>query len=176
MTKKRFKLYEHKDNDYILDNPDEYLDFIEMLGDALTSEEIVDLLNEQHEQINTLRESRRELISANNEYRMRETELAQELSTLVDVNEQLKQSYTKLKHRHGLLHDECLELEIKNDDLKQWQKEVFEVIDEKIKHYEHKPFSAPIGQPMSVNFDADVDRLARLSELQDLEKELKMND
>lgn len=91
MTKKRFKLYEHKDNDYILDNPDEYLDFIEMLGDALTSEEIVDLLNEQHEQINTLRESRRELISANNEYRMRETELAQELSTLVDENEQLKQ-------------------------------------------------------------------------------------
>ena len=90
MTEKRFKLYKHKNNDYILDNPDEYLDFIEMLGDALTSEEIVDLLNEQHEQINTLRESRRELISANNEYRMRETELAQELSTIVDENEQLK--------------------------------------------------------------------------------------
>lgn len=115
MTKKRFKLYEHKDNDYILDNPDEYLDFIEMLGDALTSEEIVDLLNEQHEQINTLRESRRELISANNEYRMRETELAQELSTLVDENEQLKQSYTKLKHRHSLLHDVCLDAECDRD-------------------------------------------------------------
>ena len=50
---------------------------------------------------------------------------------------------------------------------------MFEVIDEKIKHYEHKPFSAPVGQPMSVNFDADVDRIARLSELQDLKKELQ---
>lgn len=46
MTAKRFILYEHKDNDYILDNPNVHLDFIEMLGDALTSEEIVDLLNE----------------------------------------------------------------------------------------------------------------------------------
>ena len=55
------------------------------------AKDLCDLLNEQHEQINTLRESRRELISANNEYRMRETELAQELSTLVDENEQLKQ-------------------------------------------------------------------------------------
>ena len=63
-----------------------------------------------------------------------------------------------------------------NEQLKQFKEKVFALIDEKIKHYEHKPFSAPVGQPMSVNFDADVDRLARLSELQDLEKELKMND
>ena len=61
MTEKRFKLYEHKDNDYILDNPDEYLDFIEMLGDALTSEEIVDLLNEQHETILSLHKTIEEL-------------------------------------------------------------------------------------------------------------------
>ena len=60
-----------------------------------------------------------------------------------------------------------------NEQLKQFKEKVFALIDEKIKHYEHKPFSAPVGQPMSVNFDADVDRLARLSELQDLEKELK---
>ena len=61
MTEKRFKLYEHKDNDYILDNSDEYLDFIEMLGDALTSEEIVDLLNEQHETILSLHKTIEEL-------------------------------------------------------------------------------------------------------------------
>ena len=54
MTEKRFILYEHKDNDYILDNPNEHLDFIEMLGDALTSEEIVDLLNEQNETVQRL--------------------------------------------------------------------------------------------------------------------------
>ena len=60
-----------------------------------------------------------------------------------------------------------------NEQLKQFKEKVFDLLDEKIKHYEHKPFSAPVGQPMSVNFDADVDRLARLSELQDLKKELQ---
>ena len=65
------------------------------------------------------------------------------------------------------------ELYKENEQLKQFKEKVFVLLDEKIKHYEHKPISAPVGQPMSVNFDADVDRLARLSELQDLEKELK---
>ena len=37
--------YEHKGADYILDTPNESLDFIEMLGDCLEAEEIVDLLN-----------------------------------------------------------------------------------------------------------------------------------
>ena len=60
-----------------------------------------------------------------------------------------------------------------NEQLKQFKEKVFDLLDEKIKHYEHKPFSAPVGQPMSVNFDADVDRLARFSELQDLKKELQ---
>ena len=71
--------------------------YIKKNGTPMHIEEVVDLLNKQHEQINTLRESRRELISANNEYRMRETELAQELSTLVDENEQLKQDNAHLK-------------------------------------------------------------------------------
>lgn len=63
-----------------------------------------------------------------------------------------------------------------NEQLKQFKKQVCNLIDTKIKHYEHKPISAPVSQPMSVNFDYDVDRLARLSELQDLKWELKMND
>lgn len=45
MTEKRFVYYEHKGTDYILDTPNESLDFIEMLGDCLEAEEIVDLLN-----------------------------------------------------------------------------------------------------------------------------------
>ena len=43
---KRFYLFERGDTDYILEDPKTNLDFIEMLGDALTSEEIVDKLNE----------------------------------------------------------------------------------------------------------------------------------
>lgn len=45
MTEKRFVYYEHKGKDYILDTPNKSLDFIEMLGDCLEAEEIVDLLN-----------------------------------------------------------------------------------------------------------------------------------
>lgn len=44
-TEKRFVYYEHKGADYILDTPNESLDFIEMLGDCLEAEEIVNLLN-----------------------------------------------------------------------------------------------------------------------------------
>lgn len=46
MRKKQFVLYEHKGDYYILKNPRIHLDFIEMLGDALTSEEIVEELNQ----------------------------------------------------------------------------------------------------------------------------------
>lgn len=45
MIEKRFVYYEHKGADYILDTPNKSLDFIEMLGDCLETEEIVDLLN-----------------------------------------------------------------------------------------------------------------------------------
>ena len=48
MTAKRFEYYEHKGADYILDTPNKSLDFIEMLGDCLEAEEIVNLLNELH--------------------------------------------------------------------------------------------------------------------------------
>ena len=54
MTEKRFVYIEHKGADYILDTPNWELDFIEMLGDTLEAEEIVDLLNEQHETIQRL--------------------------------------------------------------------------------------------------------------------------
>ena len=47
---KRFVYYEHKGADYILENPNEDLDFIEMLGDCLDSEEIVNRLNELYDE------------------------------------------------------------------------------------------------------------------------------
>lgn len=87
-------------------------------------------------------------------------------NALHEENQELRQDKTNL-HR-AMSRDRVRYL--------QFRDKVFDLIDEKIKHYEHKPFSAPVGQPMSVNFDADVDRIARLSELQDLKKELKMND
>ena len=50
MTEKRFVYYEHKGADYILENPNTDLDFIEMLGDCLDEKEIVNRLNELYEE------------------------------------------------------------------------------------------------------------------------------
>ena len=63
MTEKRFVYYEHKGADYILDTPNESLDFIEMLGDCLEAEEIVDLLNELHDENEQLKQHNTELIN-----------------------------------------------------------------------------------------------------------------
>lgn len=60
MTEKRFVYYEHKGADYILDTPNTELDFIEMLGDALEPEEIVDKLNELNQLNYNLTENARE--------------------------------------------------------------------------------------------------------------------
>ena len=89
MTEKRFVYYEHKGADYILDTPNKSLDFIEMLGDCLEAEEIVDLLNEQHEQIERLKENFRALDEV-------KCELAEE-------NEQLKQYNAELINKIDFL-------------------------------------------------------------------------
>ena len=61
MTEKRFVYYEHKGADYILDTPNKSLDFIEMLGDCLEAEEIVDLLNQLYDENEQLKQ-RNELL------------------------------------------------------------------------------------------------------------------
>ena len=53
---KRFVLYEHKGADYILENPNTHLDFIEMLGDCLDEEEIVERLNKLYEENEQLKQ------------------------------------------------------------------------------------------------------------------------
>ena len=63
MTEKRFVYYEHKGADYILDTPNKSLDFIEMLGDCLEAEEIVDLLNQLYDENEELKQHNVELIN-----------------------------------------------------------------------------------------------------------------
>ena len=65
---KRFVYYEHKGADYILDTPNESLDFIEMLGDCLESEEIVDLLNQLYDENEELKQQNEFLKKRCNEY------------------------------------------------------------------------------------------------------------
>ena len=68
MTEKRFVYYEHKGADYILDTPNKSLDFIEMLGDCLEAEEIVDLLNQLHNENEQLKQQNEFLKKRCDEY------------------------------------------------------------------------------------------------------------
>lgn len=60
--------------------------------------------------------------------------LCNRLNELYEENGQLKQAYQTLKHRHSLLHDECLEVECDRDSLK---KDVIslEKENERLKHF-----------------------------------------
>ena len=93
--------------------------------------------------------------------------IGETLIQLSDESEQLKKENKELKAK---VDDKEVAVEVECEKLMQ---KVFNLINAKIKLYSHKPVSAPISQPMSVNFDADVDRLARLSELELLKKELQ---
>lgn len=85
------------------------------------------------------------------------------------ATEKIKELEKENKELKAKVDDKEVAVEVECEKLMQ---KVFDLIDEKIKLYSHKPVSAPISQPMSVNFDEDVDRLARLSELEALKKEL----
>ena len=87
------------------------------------------------------------------------------LNWLEEENEQLKDALNQRT-------DQCDKYYKENEQLKQFKNDVFKLINAKIKLYSHKPVSAPISQPLSVNFDEDVDRLARLSELELLKEEI----
>ena len=106
MTEKRFVYYEHKGADYILDTPNESLDFIEMLGDCLEAEEIVDLLNQLYDENEQLKQFKEKIFTsiekeiARNEKTIEwKKETLDLLYELLDVNEQLKQQNEFLKKR-----------------------------------------------------------------------------
>ncbi len=124
---KRFQLFQHKNEEYILDEPNTHLDFIEMLGDALTFEEIVDLLNEQHETITTLTSALKELKEIGDYQAMRITELDAENQKLnhrrqEDINELaiIAIKYKALEEENKALKDIkniCKKYNIKLEDV-----------------------------------------------------------
>ena len=136
MTEKRFKLYEHKDNDYILDNPHEHLDFIEMLGDALTSEEIVDLLNKLHEEIQKCKEYNG-ILYAN--HTKTDRGLVKQISELKKENEQLK---SDKEHLMGCLirffgyDDEDIDYNLNRESNREYGKQYYSMKEETKKELE----------------------------------------
>lgn len=53
-------------------------------------------------------------------------------------NKELRKAYDKLRHRHSLLHDNHLDLEIERDNLKQYKKEVAETLQDKFKEKDNE--------------------------------------
>ena len=90
MTEKRFVYYEHKGADYILENPNTDLDFIEMLGDCLDEKEIVNRLNELYEENEQLKYSLSAYMVDLNNYKGK-------CSALEEENEQLKSEIVRLR-------------------------------------------------------------------------------
>ena len=92
MTAKRFML---DDCGELIDlNNHKFVDY---------GEECCNLLNEQHETIERLKQNITELLSVDIE------------EELLKENEQLKKAYAQLKHRHSLLHDVCIDAECDRD-------------------------------------------------------------
>ena len=102
MTQKRFVYYEHKGADYILENPNTDLDFIEMLGDCLDEKEIVNRLNGLYEENNELKQGLND-----------DLEL---IGQLQKENEQLKQFKEKI---FALIDKEIA----RNEEAIEWGKE-----------------------------------------------------
>ena len=89
MTEKRFVYYEHKGADYILDTPNKSLDFIEMLGDCLEAEEIVDLLNQLYDENEELKQFKEKIFtSIEKEIARNEKTIEWKKETLDLLNEQ----------------------------------------------------------------------------------------
>ena len=129
---------------------------------AGVDEHIIDYSTEPHFEYYTLKGATDKLNELTCKLKRTErgrTELAEFNVQLMEENKELK---AKVDDKEVAVEVECEKL----------MQKVLDLIDEKIKLYSHKPVSAPISQPMSVNFDEDVDRLARLSELEALKEEL----
>ena len=118
----------------------EYEDY-QAFVDSMLGDEVVKLLNEQHETIQRLNQNVDELLSVDIE------------EELLKENEQLKQAYAQLKHRHSLLHDVCIDAECDRDSYRkdiaslekeneQLKKGMIGVVDRYIKNVECNPPSS----------------------------------
>ncbi len=99
-------------------------------------------------------------------------ELEEQVSKLKEENKCIK---SKAYFRDAM--DEINYQTSRNKELKQEIRDLKYKVSSAIQHriifLSRKPFSVPAGNPASVTYDEDHDRYARLSEMQNLQKELK---
>ena len=175
MTKKRFTLT-HINEQYLSANLYDNGTFIASIG--IGAELIVELLNSLNDENVKLRARNKYLatkIQRERNIHVKEHKKWEE--EIQKENDELKQQLSDCKEKKQQMKEFFMNSEPVIEQ-KKLQKLIYQtiinLIDEKIQYYEHKPFSSSISNPMSVNFDEDVDRLARLSELEQLKKELEL--
>lgn len=138
MTQKRFVYYEHKGADYILENPNTDLDFIEMLGDCLDEKEIVNRLNGLYEENKEL-EQQKERYKRLSE--IREKEINNRILTIKEFIDDYSDDYGIKNVLLDLFCSEVKEYDLskkymalkkENEQLKQFKEKVFTLINKEI--------------------------------------------
>ena len=131
MTEKRFVYIEHKGADYILDTPNWELDFIEMLGDTLEAEEIVNILNEQNETIIKQQKMITELEKLQSKTAKEQMKFFNGLMEAEDEIEDLKKQKQQLYRTESKLRVRIKKLEKEN----QSQSDAIDGLQEMMAHY-----------------------------------------
>ena len=135
MNEKRFVYYEHKGADYILENPNTDLDFIEMLGDCLDEKEIVNRLNGLYEENNELKRQKERYKRLSE---IREKEINNRILTINEFIDDYSDDYGIKNVLLDLFHSEVKEYDLskeymalkkENEQLKQRNTELINKID-----------------------------------------------
>ena len=100
---KRYVYIEHKNADYILEDPNYELDFIEMLGNCLEPQEIVDKLNKLSDKNEQLKKDIEFSDRKQNDFFKNWNDSMNENFRLKQENEQLKEKNKKLRHDLNVL-------------------------------------------------------------------------
>ena len=138
MTQKRFVYYEHKGADYILENPNTDLDFIEMLGDCLDEKEIVNRLNGLYEENKELKQQKERYKRLSE---IREKEINNRILAINEFIDDYSDDYRIKNVLLDLFYSEVKEYDLskkyivlkkENEQLKQFKEKVFTLIDKKI--------------------------------------------
>lgn len=87
------------------------------------------------------------------------------LNELHEENEQLKQAYTQLKHRHSLLHDVCIDAECDRD---MYHKDVLSLEKENEQLKQQKPFLKIINDYFIQYEDGEFFNLHKPSDIRSL--------
>ena len=112
MTQKRFVYYEHKGADYILENPNTDLDFIEMLGDCLDEKEIVNKLNGLYEENNELKRQKERYKRLSE---IREKEINNRILTIKEFIDDYSDDYGIKNVLLDLFHSEVKEYDLSKE-------------------------------------------------------------